>query len=468
MYFGFGGTGGASAFASLTGATVADSAGPAPGLNPGTITGATSISGKVNGARNFSGNQYITVADNPSLDFGVGNFSFDAWIRTTTNSSDVLVIMDKRDSSFVGYEIWFYQGAVRLQMSGVNLGTSGNIATGQWVHVAITVQRATGGGVFYVDGVNVGAFNPTLGNLDNTSPLYIGRHRDGGGNFPGDLDEVELFNRALTPQEVLGIYNSGISGKCKTFSQFCNTTPISILDSQPALPYPSIITASGLGTYPSCITVDLKGFNHTFPEDVDVLLEGPGLQNVLAMSDAGANFSVSGIYDTLYDLASTPLPQSATLTSGLFKPSNYGGADTFPASAPLPPYGTTLSVFTGINPNGQWKLFVADDLAGDTGSIAGGWCVNILACNCDDGNPCTTDTCDCPSGTCTNTPNTNSCNDGNACTQTDTCQGGTCVGSNPVVCTASDQCHDVGTCNPTNGQCSNPAKANGSATPMGA
>ena len=32
-------------------------------------------------------------------------------------------------------------------------------------------------------------------------------------------------------------------------------------------------------------------------------------------------------------------------------------------------------------------------------------------------------------------------NDGNVCTQTDTCQGGICVGSNPVVCTASDQCH---------------------------
>src|SRR5206468_2988453 len=38
------------------------------------------------------------------------------------------------------------------------------------------------------------------------------------------------------------------------------------------------------------------------------------------------------------------------------------------------------------------------------------------------------------------------CNDGNACTQTDTCQNGTCTGSNPVVCTA-DQCHDPGTCN---------------------
>jgi parallel beta-helix repeat protein len=53
------------------------------------------------------------------------------------------------------------------------------------------------------------------------------------------------------------------------------------------------------------------------------------------------------------------------------------------------------------------------------------------------------------------------CNDGNACTQTDACVAGACVGSSPVVCVASDQCHAAGTCNPATGYCSNPASANG-------
>ena len=53
------------------------------------------------------------------------------------------------------------------------------------------------------------------------------------------------------------------------------------------------------------------------------------------------------------------------------------------------------------------------------------------------------------------------CDDENACTQTDTCQSDVCVGANPVVCTALDQCHDVGTCNSSTGVCSDPAKANG-------
>jgi hypothetical protein len=59
-------------------------------------------------------------------------------------------------------------------------------------------------------------------------------------------------------------------------------------------------------------------------------------------------------------------------------------------------------------------------------------------------------------GTCgTHTPNGTACNDGSSCTQTDTCQAGVCVGSNPVVCGAIDECHTAGVCDPIAG-CSNP------------
>jgi hypothetical protein len=61
------------------------------------------------------------------------------------------------------------------------------------------------------------------------------------------------------------------------------------------------------------------------------------------------------------------------------------------------------------------------------------------------------------------TNNNASCNDGNACTQSDICQNASCVGSNPVVCSASDICHTDGVCDPNTGACSNPAKPDGSA-----
>ncbi len=73
--------------------------------------------------------------------------------------------------------------------------------------------------------------------------------------------------------------------------------------------------------------------------------------------------------------------------------------------------------------------------------------------------------CNPGTGVCSNPAKADgsACSDGNACTQTDTCQTGACSGSNPVVCSASDQCHDAGVCNPGTGVCSNPAKADGSA-----
>src|SRR5207247_9283742 len=75
----------------------------------------------------------------------------------------------------------------------------------------------------------------------------------------------------------------------------------------------------------------------------------------------------------------------------------------------------------------------------------------------DNGNPAT--------GQCSSPPKPNgtACNDGNACTTADSCQNGVCVGATPVTCTAIDQCHESGSCNPSTGQCSSPMKSNGAA-----
>jgi cysteine-rich repeat protein len=72
-------------------------------------------------------------------------------------------------------------------------------------------------------------------------------------------------------------------------------------------------------------------------------------------------------------------------------------------------------------------------------------------------------TCASGTGLCSNPNKADgaTCNDSNACTQTDTCVAGSCTGGNPVVCTALDQCHDPGTCAPGTGTCSNPNKADG-------
>jgi uncharacterized repeat protein (TIGR01451 family) len=74
-------------------------------------------------------------------------------------------------------------------------------------------------------------------------------------------------------------------------------------------------------------------------------------------------------------------------------------------------------------------------------------------------------TCDPATGTCDDpaAADGTACNDNDACTQSDACAAGACVGSNPVLCAASDQCHVAGTCDPATGTCDDPAAADGTA-----
>jgi hypothetical protein len=62
---------------------------------------------------------------------------------------------------------------------------------------------------------------------------------------------------------------------------------------------------------------------------------------------------------------------------------------------------------------------------------------------------------------CATEPDGTACNDADACTAVSSCQSGACVGSTPVVCEATDECHEVGVCDPSTGQCSNPIAPNG-------
>jgi subtilisin-like proprotein convertase family protein len=149
-----------------------------------------------------------------------------------------------------------------------------------------------------------------------------------------------------------------------------------------ATPYPSTNIVSSLAGTVTKVTVTLTNINHTWPDDISILLVGPGGQNVMLMSDAGGNAGVtpmSNVTVTFDDSAASQLPQSTQITSGTYRPGNYDPSEILDAPAPAGPYGTVLSVFNGVNPNGTWLLYVDDDFpSADGGSIANGWELTIV------------------------------------------------------------------------------------------
>jgi hypothetical protein len=70
---------------------------------------------------------------------------------------------------------------------------------GQWVHVAATFDGTTA--VLYLNGEEVGSGAFSLGN-GTTVGMRIGSYNDNSPCFNGDLDEVRIYNRALTPDEL--------------------------------------------------------------------------------------------------------------------------------------------------------------------------------------------------------------------------------------------------------------------------
>lgn len=160
---------------------------------------------------------------------------------------------------------------------------------------------------------------------------------------------------------------------------FANPLSISIPGSGSASPYPSAITVAGMSGLITNVIVKLNGLNHTYPDDLDLLLVGPGGQKVLLMSDAGGGFDVGSVNLTFDSAASTSLPNNAQILSSAYLPTNYGSPDSFGIPAPTAPYSTSLGVFNGTSPNGSWRLFVVDDEALDFGSIASGWELTITA-----------------------------------------------------------------------------------------
>jgi subtilisin-like proprotein convertase family protein len=169
---------------------------------------------------------------------------------------------------------------------------------------------------------------------------------------------------------------------------FCSTGVINLPAGQPATttgpagPHPVAIAVSGVAGNITSMNVQINGLTHTWPDDLDMLLVGPGGQTLVMQSDNGGGSTDGGsLVNRSYVLAdsgATLLPDPAAITEGtVYRPSNVGTPDPFDPPAPATPHnnaapaGTATfgSVFNGTAPNGTWNVFIDDDASGDFGSL---------------------------------------------------------------------------------------------------
>ncbi len=181
--------------------------------NHGTISGATFVTGISGQALSFDGvNDYVTSGNGSSLNFGAGYFSLSAWIKTTAmgNADNEVVIY------FSGSNGYYYfgihpgnpnpNGASFIINDGstqdASYGTT-NLFDGKWHNIVFT-RDATSLKVF-TDGIQEGS-QPSRGLNVGTGTTTISNKE--GSWFNGIIDEVRIYNRALTASEIQANYNA--------------------------------------------------------------------------------------------------------------------------------------------------------------------------------------------------------------------------------------------------------------------
>jgi subtilisin-like proprotein convertase family protein len=251
-----------------------------------------------------------------------------------------------------------------------------NFGTGATTNLVATLQP-TGGVLAPGAPQSYGALSPSMGAVSRPFTFVVGGSCGDTVTATLQLQDGATNLGTVTFTFLVGVLPPPVA----------NPASVSIPNSGAATPYPSTINVSGISGPVTKVTATLHGLTHTFPGDLDVLLVGPGGQKVILMSDAGSGTDVSNITLTFEDGA--PPASLTALVSGTFAPTNSGTGDTFPAPAPAGPYGTALSAFNGVNPNGVWQLFIVDDASGDLGTLAGGWSLKFTAAPLCASQPCT-------------------------------------------------------------------------------
>ena len=193
--------------------------------NDGTLNNMTEgdwVSGKKGGALEFDGvDDYVSISNSSSLDStGVSGDSYTValWIKTT--QQDFVGVLSKYEggggvafpyavavndcvSNKTGFFI--YTGSGSTCDTDVYSNTSVN--DGEW-HYVVGVRDGSNLHM-YVDGVleNTGSISDS--DYSNNSPITIGAYNSGDYYFSGSIDDVRIYNRALTSTDIQALYNSG-------------------------------------------------------------------------------------------------------------------------------------------------------------------------------------------------------------------------------------------------------------------
>ena len=220
----------------MAGDTAYDRSGSSP-ANNGTLTnGPVRALGKIGQALEFDGSDdYVDIANESNFDFErTQPFSYSLWTKPKAGDTSISLALGKilDSGNFTGWALltnYDYSSntevAGRLAVALVNISGTTNaigieadskINDGGWHHYTVTYDGSSfaSGIKIYEDGISLAltvASDSLTGSILNNVNIEIG-DRDSGAsslNYPGLIDDVRVYNRVLTSDEIKRLYNLG-------------------------------------------------------------------------------------------------------------------------------------------------------------------------------------------------------------------------------------------------------------------
>lgn len=170
------------------------------------------VDGKFGKALEFDGSNYVEVPDSDSLDMEE-EITIAAWIFPKLSGSQWQGVVTKGLDAQENYELLINTGGFMhtgwLFDTGrvwANRGNAGILSAEEWQHIAVTYKP--GEWVSYLNGEVVDTNTSAKGKMvPDDEPLVVGDERPMNRLFQGIIDEVALFNRALSQEEIKEIMN---------------------------------------------------------------------------------------------------------------------------------------------------------------------------------------------------------------------------------------------------------------------
>ena len=266
-------------------------------MNTGTVSGATwTAAGKYGSALIFDGvNDRVTVPDAPSLDLTTA-LTLEAWVYPTA-AGGWRTVLSKEMPNALAYVL--YQGYGARLSGAVTIGgtqrkitTPSTLPLNTWTHLTMTYDSATIR--LFVNAVEVSSLGAPGAVMSTANPLSIGGNSVWNNEwFAGRLDEIRIYNRALTPAQIQTDMKTPVGGTPNP-----DTTPPTVKMTAPA--HGAFVGAS---VSVAATATDTVGVITSGVKSVQFLLDGSPLGLPDTAPPFGLTWTTAGATAGLHTLA---------------------------------------------------------------------------------------------------------------------------------------------------------------------